>query len=174
MSFDLFAYRELKDVVPDCEDRYDMIERNLVQPKERGRYWEKRSPDFLNQMEGYLMELEDSLMDIRDFTYRNYEIKASRILLLFYTRFLEIPLLSRMDAVLAGCAVDDYETLSRTGSGRGRTADIFTNSSWRCMRREISMCCTAVFWSLSGCVRFHRYGMRSVCCVMRMSIRCCI
>ena len=46
MSFDLFAYRELKDVVPDCEDRYDMIERNLVQPKERGRYWEKQSPDF--------------------------------------------------------------------------------------------------------------------------------
>ena len=111
MSFDLFAYRELKDVVPDCEDRYDMIERNLVQPKERGRYWEKQSPDFLNQMEGYLMELEDSLMDIQDFTYRNYEIKASRILLLFYTRFLEIPLLSRMDAVRE-YVVDDYETLA--------------------------------------------------------------
>lgn len=111
MSFDLFAYRELKDVVPDCEDRYDMIERNLVQPKERGRYWEKQSSDFLNQMEGYLMELEDSLMDIRDFTYRNYEIKASRILLLFYTRFLEIPLLSRMDAVRE-YVVDDYETLA--------------------------------------------------------------
>ena len=88
-----------------------MIERNLVQPKERGRYWEKQSPDFLNQMEGYLMELEDSLMDIRDFTYRNYEIKASRILLLFYTRFLEIPLLSRMDAVRE-YVVDDYETLA--------------------------------------------------------------
>ena len=111
MSFDLFAYRELKDVAPDCEDRYDMIERNLVHPKERGRYWEKQSPDFLNQMEGYLMELEDSLMDIRDFTYRNYEIKASRILTLFYTRFLEIPLLSRMDAVRE-YVVDDYETLA--------------------------------------------------------------
>ena len=111
MSFDLFAYRELKDVAPDCEDRYDMIERNLVHPKERGRYWEKQSPDFLNQMEGYLIELEDSLMDIRDFTYRNYEIKASRILTLFYTRFLEIPLLSRMDAVRE-YVVDDYETLA--------------------------------------------------------------
>ena len=111
MSFDLFAYRELKDVAPDCEDRYDMIEWNLVHPKERGRYWEKQSPDFLNQMEGYLMELEDSLMDIRDFTYRNYEIKASRILTLFYTRFLEIPLLSRMDAVRE-YVVDDYETLA--------------------------------------------------------------
>ena len=111
MSFDLFAYRELKDVAPDCEDRYDMIERNLAHPKERGRYWEKQSPDFLNQMEGYLMELEDSLMDIRDFTYRNYEIKASRILTLFYTRFLEIPLLSRMDAVRE-YVVDDYETLA--------------------------------------------------------------
>ena len=57
------------------------------------------------------MELEDSLMDIRDFTYRNYEIKASRILTLFYTRFLEIPLLSRMDAVRE-YVVDDYETLA--------------------------------------------------------------
>ena len=26
MSFDLFAYKELKDVVSDCEDRYHHIE----------------------------------------------------------------------------------------------------------------------------------------------------
>ena len=29
MSFDLFAYRELKEIVPDCEDRYDQLERNM-------------------------------------------------------------------------------------------------------------------------------------------------
>ncbi len=28
MSFDLFAYRELKGIVPDCEDRYDQLEKN--------------------------------------------------------------------------------------------------------------------------------------------------
>ena len=29
MSFDLFAYKELRDTVFDCEDRYDQIEREL-------------------------------------------------------------------------------------------------------------------------------------------------
>ena len=29
MSFDLFAYRELKGIVPDCEDRYDQLERTM-------------------------------------------------------------------------------------------------------------------------------------------------
>ncbi|MFR6581426.1 MAG: hypothetical protein ACLURP_04960 [Ruminococcus sp.] len=32
MSFDLFAYRQLKDTVSDCEDRYDQIERSLNFP----------------------------------------------------------------------------------------------------------------------------------------------
>ena len=32
MSFDLFAYKELKDTVSDCEDRYDQIERSLTMP----------------------------------------------------------------------------------------------------------------------------------------------
>ena len=30
MSFDLFAYRELKGIVSDCEDRYDQIERSAL------------------------------------------------------------------------------------------------------------------------------------------------
>lgn len=111
MSLDLFAYRELKDVAPDCEDRYDLMEQNLANPKGRERYWEKQSRDFQNQMEGYLLELEDSLMNICDFSYRNYEISGSKILMLFYTRFLEIPLLSRMDAVREYVA-DEYETLA--------------------------------------------------------------
>ena len=29
MSFDLFAYRQLKDVVSDCEDRYHFIEHQI-------------------------------------------------------------------------------------------------------------------------------------------------
>ena len=33
MSFDLFAYRELKEIVGDCEDRYDQIERTVLNPK---------------------------------------------------------------------------------------------------------------------------------------------
>ena len=32
MSFDLFAYRELKDTAADCEDRYDHLERMMRFP----------------------------------------------------------------------------------------------------------------------------------------------
>ena len=54
MSFDLFAYKELKDTVSDCEDRYDQIERSLTMPDVPSLYKEKQSREFLNQMEGYL------------------------------------------------------------------------------------------------------------------------
>lgn len=33
MSFDLFAYRELKGIAADCEDRYDQIERVIICPE---------------------------------------------------------------------------------------------------------------------------------------------
>lgn len=61
MSFDLFAYRQLKDTVSDCEDRYDQIERSLNFPDMPSLYKEKQSREFLNQMEGYLTSLEDEL-----------------------------------------------------------------------------------------------------------------
>ena len=63
MSFDLFAYRQLKDTVSDCEDRYDQIERSLNFPDMPSLYKEKQSREFLNRMEGYLTSLEDELMD---------------------------------------------------------------------------------------------------------------
>ena len=43
MSFDLFAYRELQDIVGDCEDRYDQIERSLNFPDMPSLYKEKQS-----------------------------------------------------------------------------------------------------------------------------------
>ena len=33
MSFDLFAYKQLRDTVSDCEDRYDEIERRIRFPQ---------------------------------------------------------------------------------------------------------------------------------------------
>ena len=72
MSFDLFAYRQLKDTVSDCEDRYDQIERSLNFPDMPSLYKEKQSREFLNRMEGYLTSLEDELMDFRDVEYKNF------------------------------------------------------------------------------------------------------
>ena len=153
MSFDLFAYRELKDTVSDCEDRYHQIERqirdgwkepipepahrspfgqqktgidgNIQGQRERGampeevdmdrqsaeaRYRWKQSRDFVQCVEGFLVELEDRLVDFRDVEYKGMEKKAEEILKLFYYKFSGVPLLSRMDAVME-YFVDEYETL---------------------------------------------------------------
>ena len=110
MSFDLFAYRELKEIVPDCEDRYDQIERSLNFPDMPSLYKEKQSREFLNRMEGYLTSLEDELMDFHDVEYKSFTKKEEEIIDLFYFKFQDIPLLSRMEAV-AENFIDEVETL---------------------------------------------------------------
>ena len=110
MSFDLFAYRQLKDTVSDCEDRYDQIERSLEFPDMPSLYKEKQSREFLNEMEGFLTELEDGLMNFHDVEYKNFVKKEEEIIELFYFKFMDIPLLSRMEAV-AENFIDEVETL---------------------------------------------------------------
>ena len=110
MSFDLFAYKRLKNTVSDCEDRYDLIERQISGLCDEELLKEKQSRDFLDRMEGYLVELEDSLMDFRDIEHRGVVKKEQEIIELFYFKFMDIPLLSRMDAV-AEYFIDEVETL---------------------------------------------------------------
>ena len=110
MSFDLFAYKRLKNTVSDCEDRYDLIERQISGLCDEELLKEKQSRDFLDRMEGYLAELEDSLMDFRDIEHRGVVKKEQEIIELFYFKFMDIPLLSRMDAV-AEYFIDEVEPL---------------------------------------------------------------
>ena len=110
MSFDLFSYRQLKDVASDCEDRYDQIERSLNYPDMPSLYREKQSGEFLNQMEGYLTTLEDELMNFHDVEHKSFTLKEEEIIELFYFKFQDIPLLSRMEAV-AENFIDQVETL---------------------------------------------------------------
>ena len=110
MSFDLFAYRELKDIVADCEEKYDQIEREVRRP-DRGNICRlKQSREFTSKLDGFMMGLEDELMDFRDVEYKGCELKESRIIDLFYFKFMDIPLLSRMEAV-AEYFTDEVETL---------------------------------------------------------------
>ena len=110
MSFDLFAYKELKDVTADCEDRYDQIEKNLKFPFLADSLKEKETGEFTDKIEGFLLELEDSLMNFRDVEYRGFVKTEKEIISLFYFKFTDIPLLSRMDAV-AEYFIDEVETL---------------------------------------------------------------
>lgn len=112
MSFDLFAYRELKGIVPDCEDRYDQLERTmkLQDPYLTERFEEKQLEGFVGMMEGFLARLEDELMDFRAIEYKGIQKTEEELINLFYFKFQNAPLLSRMDAIRDYC-VDEYETL---------------------------------------------------------------
>ena len=111
MSFDLFAYQELRDTAADCEDKYDMIGQAMKDPAVGERCREKQSGEFLDQMEEFLLILEDELMNFTNVEYRHYQIPSSRIIELFYEKFLDVPLLSRIEAVME-YLLDEYETLT--------------------------------------------------------------
>lgn len=119
MSFDIFAYRELKGIAADCEERYDQIERLLKAEKEEiykntdivSRYNYKQSGEFANELNGYVLELESDLMNFKDIRYRFVQKSAKDLMELFYYKFPDIPLLSRMEAV-AEYVIDEAETLN--------------------------------------------------------------
>lgn len=144
MSFDLFAYRELKDIVADCEDRYHHIENRIAHrdaEAERQFHW-KQSKEFLGAVESFLVLLEDDLMNFKRFEYRGFVKSAEELIHLFYFKFSEHPLLTRMEAVME-YVIDEYETLSRRTlleeeallvrewfMGMYETMDVYTIYNW--------------------------------------------
>ncbi len=61
-------------------------------------------------MEGFVLELEDELMNFKDMNYKNVSWSSKEIWRLFYEKLGEIPLLSRMDSV-AESFIDEVETV---------------------------------------------------------------
>lgn len=112
MSFDLYAYKELRGTVADCEDRYHQIERQLngMTDEDEKRYRQKQSAEFIGQTEGFLASLEDDLMDFEEIEWKGFKKTEQELIELFYFKFQEVPILSRMDAVME-YVVDEYETL---------------------------------------------------------------
>ena len=112
MSFDLFAYRELKDTAADCEDRYDHLERLMKFPsdQEKERFRMKQSEEFVGLIEGFLATLEDRLIDFKEISFRGMNMTEEELIKMFYFKFQDTPLLSRMDAVME-YFIDAYETL---------------------------------------------------------------
>ena len=144
MSFDLFAYRELKDTAADCEDRYDHLERIMKFPddQEKERFRMKQSESFVGLIEGFLATLEDRLVDFRPISFKGSQLTEEELIRMFYFKFQETPLLARMDAVM-DYFVDAYETLKgRDISDEDRemlrekfdsmyvTKDIYTLYNW--------------------------------------------
>ncbi len=109
MSFDLFAYRELKEIVSDCEEKYDQIERCLHGDLSQESYKTKQSDAFMGELDQFVLELEDQLMQFADVEYKSFHKSAGQVMEMFYYKFPDIPLLSRMEAVTE-YYVDEYET----------------------------------------------------------------
>lgn len=124
MTLDLFAYRELKGLIRDCEDRYDhmekliRMERKVQRGKLSRRKFEsykqmceyKQSPEFVSDFEQFVLELEAELVDFHDMEYKKYVMTAAEIEKLFYERFADTPILSRIQ-MICDRFIDEYETL---------------------------------------------------------------
>lgn len=119
MSFDIFAFYELKEFIADCEEKFDHIERMMrIESDEiladsdlESIYKHKQSREFVNEMNGYVLELESYLMKFCDVHFKYVNKSAEEISELFYYKFPDIPLLSRMD-VVAHYVIDEAETLA--------------------------------------------------------------
>lgn len=115
MSFDLFAYRELRDTAEDCEDRYVFLERQIrgeINEEEMSRYRYKQSNRYIYDMEGFLIELEDRLVNLKEIGYNKHVWTQDELRILFYQKFASIPVLSRLDVICEYC-MDEFETMHR-------------------------------------------------------------
>ena len=124
MTLDLFAYRELKGLIRDCEDRYDHMEKliRMEQKVNRGKLSRKKfdeyksmceykqSAAFISDFEEFILELEADLVDFHDMEYKKMVMTAAEIEKLFYDRFADTPILSRIQ-MICDRFIDEYETL---------------------------------------------------------------
>ena len=115
MTFDLYAYKELKKY-NDTEDRYVYLERLLTLPEKeaweyQARVAEKQSKDYVLELNEFVLFLEDTLMNFRDFNYKKIHRTEQELRTLFYDKFPDIPILERIKTV-AEYIIDEEETLS--------------------------------------------------------------
>ena len=97
-----------------------------------------------------MMSLEDELMNFRDVEYKGCSIKESEIIRLFYFRFQDIPLLSRMEAV-AEYFIDQVETLRDRDLSEEEKDEVTEKFPGMYGTRGF-MSFTAVFWTERGFV----------------------
>ena len=89
MSLDLFAYRELKSAVPDCEDRYHQIEKNIAGIKEDdlSRYRFKQSKELIGAVEGFMAQMEEWLVNLKGIYFRGMEKTEEEMIRRFTLNF---------------------------------------------------------------------------------------
>lgn len=146
MSFDLFAYRNLQDVASDCEDRFHYIEHQIRGGASQYGAW-KQSEEYVRSVEGFLIDLEDRLVEFSDMEYRGVKMRADELMHLFYDKFPDVPVLARMDTVME-CFVDEVETLR----GRSLSEDELENIKERFRKMYVTRDVFQIYnWLLEEC-----------------------
>ena len=99
-------------IAADCDVNYHQIEREIagVDDGEQKRYECKQSVEYVQAIEGFLIELEDRLVDFEDVEFKGIRKSASEIMEFFYEKYTGTPLLDRMGAVM-DYFIDEVETL---------------------------------------------------------------
>lgn len=117
MTFDVFAYRELTDI-GEAEDKYDEIEKELagLDENERTEAAYRQTKAYVTELDGFILELEYEIVNFRNFRYKKMSMKENDIATMFYEKFCDVPIFSRMDKI-ADYIIDEHETLM------GRTLD---------------------------------------------------
>lgn len=102
----------IKMIAADCEDKYHQIEREIagVDEADQKRYEWKQSVEYVQAIEGFLIELEDRLVDFEDVEFKGFRKSANEIMGFFYEKYTGTPLLDRMGAVME-YFIDEFETL---------------------------------------------------------------
>ena len=74
-----------KMIAADCEDKYHQIEREIagVDDADQKRYEWKQSVEYVQAIEGFLIELEDRLVDFEDVEFKGIRKSASEIMKVF-------------------------------------------------------------------------------------------
>ena len=114
MSLDIWAYRRLSKY-GEAQDKYDRLE-EMIDPAgcvnspatDEAEY--KQTAEYVEELDGYLLELESEGIQIRDYRYRGRTYKASYISSLFYEKLWDVPFMERMGRI-AEFIIDEEETL---------------------------------------------------------------
>ncbi len=125
MSFDDFAERELKGIVK-FEDRYSQLEYlleadldSVYRNKKMKAIRRKQSKEYLQEMYGFILDMESDFVEWKDFQHKKVERSKEQLMTLFYEKFPDVPLLSRLEAI-AEYIVQEEEALHNQDMDEGQ------------------------------------------------------
>lgn len=135
MTFDDFAFHMLKEY-GEAEDFYDEIEKLLHEKEPESYFLEKslklsteeafykQTKEYVEELNGFVLKLEWEIADFHDFHYKRMHIKDQEISDLFYEKFPDVPILSRMEKI-GEYLIDAAETLENRNMPAEEKQEIF-------------------------------------------------